>query len=174
MSPWLQRLSDFEAPYCAAWNRRGRRRWLRAPFKLISRLGDGMIWYLTMALLPVSYGLSGALASLHMLMVGLISLALYRAIKNNTHRPRPCNHLRQVEGLMPALDEFSFPSGHTLHAVGFTLVIAYHFPGLVLFFGAFTVLVAISRLVLGLHYPSDIAAGAFLGASLAGFSMLAI
>lgn len=174
MSPWLQRLSDFEAPYCTAWNRRGRQRWLRATFKLVSRLGDGMIWYLTVALLPLSYGTSGALASLHMVIVGVISLALYRAIKNNTHRPRPCNHLCQVENLMPALDEFSFPSGHTLHAVGFTLVIAYHFPTLALFFGIFTLLVAISRLVLGLHYPSDVAAGALLGSSLAGLSILVI
>jgi undecaprenyl-diphosphatase len=65
------------------------------------------------------------------------------------------------------LDQFSFPSGHTLHSVAFTLVVYYHFPGSVWLLTPFTLLVAISRPLLGLHYPSDVLAGAAIGATIA-------
>jgi undecaprenyl-diphosphatase len=65
------------------------------------------------------------------------------------------------------LDEYSFPSGHTMHAVAFTLLAVVAFPGLAWVLVPFTVLVALSRLVLALHYPSDVLAGAVLGGALA-------
>ena len=52
-----QRLIEIEGPLCAAWNRRGHRRSLKRLFMVVSRLGDGVLWYLTMALLQVSFGL---------------------------------------------------------------------------------------------------------------------
>ena len=122
MNPLLQRLNELEAPLCAAWNQRGHSRWLKRPFQLVSRLGDGVIWYLTMALLPLSFGQGGLVTSAHMLAVGLASLVLYKTLKHSTHRTRPCHFAGNVENLMPALDEFSFPSGHTLHATAFTIV----------------------------------------------------
>ena len=65
------------------------------------------------------------------------------------------------------LDRFSFPSGHTLHAVGFTLLAVHAHPELAWFLIPFTVLVALSRLVLGLHYPSDVLTGAAIGTLMA-------
>jgi len=138
---------------------------------VISRLGDGVIWYITTALLPIAFGQAGLDASLQMLAVGLSSLVVYKALKHGTHRRRPCDYHGNVVPLMPALDEFSFPSGHTLHAVGFTLVIVWHFPGLIWLYASFTLLVAASRLVLGLHYPSDVVAGALIGATTALLSI---
>ena len=75
---------------------------------------------------------------------------------------------------MPALDEFSFPPGHTLHAIAFAIVFAWRFPALGGLFGAFAVLVALSRLVFGLHYPSDVIAGAIPGTLFAGCSIAII
>ena len=69
------------------------------------------------------------------------------------------------------LDRFSFPSGHTLHAVAFSLVACAYYPGL----GAsLAVHVAdrLSRVALGLHYPSDVIAGGALGAIIAGASFV--
>ncbi|HYR36596.1 MAG TPA: phosphatase PAP2 family protein, partial [Burkholderiales bacterium] len=68
------------------------------------------------------------------------------------------------------LDAFSFPSGHTLHAVAFTLVALNYYPALAPTLVAFTLLTAGSRVVLGLHYPSDVLAGAALGAGIAAAS----
>lgn len=67
----------------------------------------------------------------------------------------------------PPLDRFSFPSGHTLHAVCFTLVACAHYPGLLLLLVPFTLLVAASRLILGLHWLSDVIAGAGIGGLMA-------
>jgi undecaprenyl-diphosphatase len=68
---------------------------------------------------------------------------------------------------MAPLDRYSFPSGHTLHAVCFTTLATSHVPGLAPVLLPFAALVAASRVVLGLHYPSDVLVGAALGASLA-------
>jgi undecaprenyl-diphosphatase len=65
------------------------------------------------------------------------------------------------------LDQFSFPSGHTLHAVCFTLIVCGHLPFAIWILTPFALMVAISRPVLGLHYPSDVLAGALIGASIA-------
>ena len=65
------------------------------------------------------------------------------------------------------LDHFSFPSGHTLHAVMVTTVLGWVQPILLILMLPFTVLVALSRMVLGLHYPSDVVIGALIGAVVA-------
>jgi len=69
------------------------------------------------------------------------------------------------------LDRYSFPSGHTLHAVAFTVVATAHVPALAPILWPFAALVAASRVVLGLHYPTDVLAGALIGAALAGTSL---
>jgi undecaprenyl-diphosphatase len=73
---------------------------------------------------------------------------------------------------MPALDRYSFPSGHTLHAVALTLVVTTTYPAFAWILVPFTLLVATSRVVLGLHYPTDVVAGAGLGTSLALLAQL--
>ena len=68
---------------------------------------------------------------------------------------------------MAPLDEFSFPSGHTLHAVAFSIVAIHHFAVLAWLLWPFAALVALSRVILGLHYPSDVVAAIGLGAVIA-------
>lgn len=140
--------------------------------RIVSRLGNGVAWYLLIALLA----LSGAPQALHtallMLLVGAIGLVLYKWLKKTTSRARPYARGGQVIALTAALDEFSFPSGHTLHAVAFTTVAAAYFPLLAWILVPFTALIALSRVVLGLHYPSDVIAGASIGATLAATVLL--
>ncbi|HMC13188.1 MAG TPA: phosphatase PAP2 family protein, partial [Gallionellaceae bacterium] len=86
-------------------------------------------------------------------------------------RPRPYNVYPAIICTGKTLDQFSFPSGHTMHAVAFSIVAIYYFPVLIWLVLPFSILVTLSRPVLGLHYPSDVLAGAAIGAALASFSL---
>ena len=156
---------------CSAMNRWGARHALRRFFGVVSRLGDGGFWYALMAALAVFGGTRGAIAALHMAATGLVAAAMYRGLKRWTRRPRP---FRAHDGIVPyiaPLDEFSFPSGHTLHAVSFSMIALAYFPLLAPVLVPFTILVAMSRIVLGLHYPSDVLAATFIGLGLGGLSL---
>ena len=72
------------------------------------------------------------------------------------------------------LDVYSFPSGHTLHAVAFTVVALSYYPQLAWVLIGFATLVALSRVILGLHYPTDVLAGAVIGAVLARLSFVLV
>lgn len=145
---------------------------LTAILRAVSRIGDGVFWYALMAVLPLLYGRAGAGASMHMAVAGLVCLLVYRWLKRRTARPRPGGVVADVRTATHVLDEYSFPSGHTLHAVAFTLIAVHHFPPLQLLLVPLCVLIALSRPALGLHYPSDVLAGALLGAGVAGTSFM--
>jgi undecaprenyl-diphosphatase len=163
----LARAGEYEIPLCLLFNRGAKRRLVRLFFSAISRLGDGVLWYSLILALPLLYGSSALTAVTHMMLVGLASLLLYKWIKHRTVRDRPCTaSARIVRGVAP-LDQYSFPSGHTLHAVAFSVVLLSHYPAFAWIVVPFTLLVALSRLVLGLHYPSDVLAGALIGGALA-------
>jgi undecaprenyl-diphosphatase len=132
-------------------------------FALASRLGDGVAWYALMALWPLVDGWRGACLSLAMLVMGLTGTLLYWALKHLIRRPRPCAVHPDLTGPVLPLDRWSFPSGHTLHAVAFSALVTTAYPWLAVLLWPFAALVAASRMVLGLHYPSDVLAGAILG-----------
>ncbi|EXJ15469.1 phosphatase PAP2 family protein [Imhoffiella purpurea] len=167
MQVWLQHLNEIEAPVCRLWSRSGQRHWIQRPFAIVSRLGDGVFWYSLMAVLPLIYGLEGAQASLHMLATGGIALILYKSLKGFTRRERPCRYASDIVAPVAPLDRYSFPSGHTLHAVSFSTVAIYYIPELAWILVPFTCLVATSRVILGLHYPSDVLVATLIGLGLA-------
>lgn len=167
MRALLERLSSHDLAVCLRCNRRAE--WLPTQqfYQVVSRLGDGIFWYLLMMLMPALFGTQGLTIALHMLLSAGLSLAIYKLLKQGTGRARPCDRHPAIRRHAPALDRYSFPSGHTMHAVGFTVVVASHLPALGLLLLPFTLLVALSRMVLGLHYPSDVLAGAAIGTTVA-------
>jgi len=156
---------------CLLANRWGAQRVTLRFFSVVSRLGDGMFWYGLMAVLALFGGARGAQAALHMAATGMIALTLYRWLKRHTRRPRPFRAHRGIVAHIPPLDEYSFPSGHTLHAVSFSLVALAYVPALLALLLTFSVLVAMSRIVLGLHFPSDVLAASALGCALGSLSV---
>jgi undecaprenyl-diphosphatase len=171
---WFRRVDAFEHAWCLRFNRGCNVRLVRRFFSTVSRLGDGIFWYTLILLLPVVYGEAGLLPAFRMALVGFAGLALYKYLKSRLVRERPYISLAGVIAGTKALDRYSFPSGHTLHAVSFTVLATTDFPTLGVLLVPFAMLIAASRVVLGLHYPSDVLAGATIGASLAGISMLAM
>ena len=165
--PLPQRLSERELGWCLRFNRVAQRPRIERLFAVVSRLGDGVFWYSLMLVLLLSGGSVALNVVMRMLVAGGLCLVVYKWLKAKTTRPRPCARSSALRVSVAPLDEYSFPSGHTLHAVGFTVVALAHYPLLAWLLLPFTGLVALSRLVLGLHYPSDVLAGALLGGALA-------
>jgi undecaprenyl-diphosphatase len=163
----LETIRRWDERTCARFNRAIRVRALLHLFRAVSWLGNGIFWYALMLALLLAHGPHAALPVLHMAGVGLVCTLLYRLLKKGTLRPRPYEvHAHIAAGAVP-LDRYSFPSGHTLHAVAFSLVAAAYYPELAPLAASMTALVAASRIVLGLHYPSDVLAGAALGGAVA-------
>jgi len=163
----VERLVNFDIRVCCYFNRHIEKKRIRRLFTVISRMGDGLLWYGLIAAIPFIYGLDTLHVSLRMAAAGITGLIIYKLIKFLTERPRPfVKSVKIVLGTAP-LDQYSFPSGHTLHAVSFTLIAIHYLPWLAWLLAPFAFLVAMSRVVLGLHYPTDVLAGAAIGLGLA-------
>ena len=167
----LDALRGRETRWCRRANHYCRRRHVRRLFATVSRLGDGVFWYVLMGMLVVVDGFDGLRASIHMAATGVMALLLYKGLKRWTRRPRPFAADLRIRAWVAPLDEFSFPSGHTLHAVSFTIVALAYYPWLAPLLVPFTLAVGLSRVVLGLHYPSDVLAATAIATALAGASL---
>lgn len=133
--------------------------------RLISRLGDGGLYLalgLTLALLEVQDGEAFLMAGL---LAFAIELPLYLILKNTIKRDRPCHRFDNFNAFIIPSDKFSFPSGHAAAAFVFATVFSHFYPAMLELSYSIAVLIGLSRVMLGVHYPTDIAAGAVLGVS---------
>ena len=135
--------------------------------KAISRSGDGYLHLLFPLLL---WGLQ-APRSVEFLGILIPALVLERAVyftlKNSLKRRRPQEAVPGFKSLITASDQFSFPSGHSSGAflLATSLVLVYGGPVAIIYVWAGAV--ALSRILLGVHFPGDTLAGAVMGTSIA-------
>jgi len=87
----------------------------------------------------------------------------HRIVKSKTHRPRPFKALPEIRNLIKIPDEFSFPSGHAAGAFLMATLLRHFYPAFTIPFYVFASMIGLSRIYNGVHYPSDVMAGSFLG-----------
>ena len=167
----FQRLDELEGKLCVPCNDMARIPVVRYYFAAVSRLGNGIAWYAMLAVLPLVFGLSAVVPTLHMGLTSLVVVALHRLLKQKLVRERPYSSHAGVRPVTTPLDRYSFPSGHTMHACAFIVMLGHYFPAVMWIMLPFAVSVALSRVILGLHYPSDVLAGAVVGWVLARSSL---
>jgi undecaprenyl-diphosphatase len=164
-------LDQFELKLCLRVNSLSRSELVRRFFSGVSWLGDYPAWVLFGIAVAVRQGAAAPVFIIHAVATAAVGVAIYKILKNRLVRERPyVTHGEIVCGTAP-LDRYSFPSGHTMHAVGLTVLYGAYEPILLAVMIPFAALVAASRIVLGLHYPSDVLAGAIMGTLLATASL---
>lgn len=145
--------------------------WIRLWMICATRGGDGWLWYLMgfwIALLGDAERFRALGAAFSAASVGV---GLFLAMKRKARRRRPCALEPHCWATLLPPDQFSFPSGHTITAFAVACSVGAFYPTLLpmLLFFAFSI--ALSRILLGMHFLSDVIAGAVLGVLLSRISV---
>ena len=153
-------------------------RWLRLWMRAASRLGDGYLWFGAPVLLAAetsrafAYVAAAALAAAVANTVVVLLKRRFRRQRPSAHEPNPLFAMARPELL--DFDNFSFPSGHSLNAFAVCSVLALAFPLLAPGFALLAFSVGASRVMLRLHFLSDVLAGALIGVLIGVSSVLLV
>ncbi|MEM9257395.1 MAG: phosphatase PAP2 family protein [Pseudomonadota bacterium] len=138
---------------------------VRALARATSRSADGFL----LLLIPLCLGLLGSEQAglLVLLLAGglIVERPLYWLLKNGLRRRRPQDFVPNFTSLIQAADKFSFPSGHTSAAFMLATAMTVAYPATAVVMFPWAACVAVSRIILGVHYPGDTLAGALMGSS---------
>ncbi len=142
-------------------------RWIRVWMLCASRGGDGWLWYAMGAVIllfggPTRFAAVGAAA-----LAAATGIALFLFVKRRTNRRRPCAIEPHCWAKLLPPDRFSFPSGHTITAFAVALSLSSFYPAAVYGLMFCAASIALSRILLGMHFLSDVIAGALIGSTLA-------
>ena len=134
--------------------------------RLVSRTADGFGYPLLGLAAWYWGGYEGHLLALTLATAFLLERPLYLILKKGLKRNRPAAALPDYKSFIIPSDQFSFPSGHTSGAFATATALAMYFPETGVLVYAWASLVAISRITLGVHFPTDTLAGAVMGTSI--------
>ena len=129
----------------------------------ISKTGDGHIYIAVGLLLWWLEKQFGEQFAAALLLAFAIELPIYLVSKNTVRRNRPADVISDFDAFLKPSDKFSFPSGHTAAAFLFASIISFYYPEFALLVYSAAFMIGCSRVLLGVHFPTDILAGLALG-----------
>jgi undecaprenyl-diphosphatase len=141
-------------------------RWIRIATISVTRLGDGWLWYALGLILLVFGGPDRFIAIGAATTAAAMGIYLFKTIKTKSRRKRPCEIEPHCWASVLPPDKYSFPSGHTITAFAIALPIGIFYPELQGGLFAAALLIASSRILLGMHFLSDVIAGSIIGSVL--------
>lgn len=132
-------------------------------FYILSRSADGQL-YVVIGIFLAAMNRPAERSALYATVIAFIlELTLYKLLKNGIRRPRPFDASHRIHFLIAPPDKFSFPSGHTAAAFLMAVILSSCYAELYALFFIWASLVGISRIYLGVHYPTDVMMGALIG-----------
>jgi len=131
--------------------------------RFYTRIGDGYVWLIIMAYILFFRADLWTSVLFKILFIGTISVAIYVFIKNTIKRPRPFSKHAGIKASLPALDNYSFPSGHVMNNLAISGILVWTFPWLTISIFLIPISWGILRVYYGVHYVSDVLAGIILG-----------
>ncbi|HEV3275334.1 MAG TPA: phosphatase PAP2 family protein [Terriglobia bacterium] len=159
----MQRVSRWRPP-----------RWVRWWMIGATRAGDGCLWYAQGLVFLLAGGSQGLAATEAGLLACGFGILVFEILKRSIGRQRPSVLERHNWARLLPPDEFSFPSGHTITAFAFAVAVTHYFPFLLLWLLFCAVSVAASRIVLGMHFLSDVLAGCAIGCGIGSLACLVV
>ncbi len=170
-SPLLTSLNAFDTRMFLWCVNSRHQRSLAKTARLVSRTGDGYLQIILPVLLALFTGASGQSLLLCTLLAFSIQLPIYWVLKNSFQRRRPPDAIPSFASTITAHDKFSFPSGHTAAATLLAALVYLHYGAIASPLIVWAGFVGASRVLLGVHFPTDILAGVVLGLSVASISV---
>jgi undecaprenyl-diphosphatase len=141
-------------------------RWVRMYAVGATRGGDGWLWC-AVGLAIFFWGGDEKVAALSGAgLASVTSVLLFIGVKRFTGRPRPCHIEPHCWAKLLPPDQFSFPSGHTMTAFAVAVPLSLTYPPLAIALLFCALSIAVSRILLGMHFLSDVVAGALIGTGL--------
>lgn len=167
----LQWLADLDARLFLGLNSLHQRMQLETLVRFISFTGDGYLYALMGLILPLVFPEQGMTFLLASLLAFVIELPIYWVLKRSFRRRRPFKVVQAMSPVLKPSDEFSFPSGHTTAAFMIAGIISVCFPDVSALAYSWAALIGLSRVMLRVHFISDVLAGMLLGTVIAFFSL---
>ncbi|MEQ1885995.1 MAG: phosphatase PAP2 family protein [Bryobacteraceae bacterium] len=141
-------------------------KWMRLWMVAATRGGDGWLWYTTGLLIALAGGPLRFHAILAAFTAVAVGIGLFISIKKACGRKRPCALEPHCWATLLPPDQFSFPSGHTITAFAMASSVGVFYPALLGILMFCAVSIALSRILLGMHFLTDVLAGAVIGTGL--------
>ncbi|MDX1341868.1 MAG: phosphatase PAP2 family protein [Reinekea sp.] len=168
---WLEPIQQFDLTLFQWCMARRRRELLTSLGRAVSKTADGWVYALfALGFAALSWPSHATFLKIYLLAF-VSERLIYFVLKNSCRRNRPADAISGFHSFIVPSDKFSFPSGHTSAAFLFTVLASSQFPALLPFLLFWSVWVALSRVFLGVHFPTDTVVGAVLGSSVAFYAL---